>query len=203
MLNLSKGSSLNLEKNDGSALTEVAIWVDWGMIETKGFWWATSKESVDLDLSVTLLWNDKSEIDTVYFGNKSSSWIKHSWDDLSWDEESDGSDNEVITMNLSNIKSWTKYIVVHLVSYGWSAELDKLPYATARVYSTKNNVNQEKLAEYKLTELSDFKWKKGIIMWVFTKNANAVWTFKALGTPISINHPKRVSEWLANGSISI
>jgi len=194
-LDLEKGMVLDLSK-DNQQLTNILLWVDWWKIETKWFFWKSLKD-VDLDLSVTLLDDNKNEIDTIYYGKLSAQWIKHAWDDLEWDDEADDSDNEQISIDLKSINSNTKYIVAHLVSYSWD-ELDKLPYATARVYDHSNN--DDKLAEFKLTELWEFKGKKGVLLWVFYKD-NSEWKFKALGTPLNERDPKKVASWLDNWSI--
>ena len=201
-LNLKKGMVLDLKKED-KALTNVIIGADWGKIETKskwlfGFWGGeVTLSDVDLDLSVTLLDADKKEIDTVYFGHQSTKGIKHSGDDTSGDDEADDSDNEQIKINLGQLDSSTKYIVAHLVSFSGDS-LNDLPFATARVYNADNS--NEKMAEFKLTEMSDFKNKKGLLVGVFVKN-DSNWSFKALGTPLDHKHPQRVASGLADKSI--
>ena len=165
-LNLKKGMVLNLQKAD-SQLTNIILGVEWGTLERKeGLFKPAGLIDVNLDLSVTLLNANKDEVDTVYFGNLSTIGIQHIVDEFVWDEESDERDNERIIINLNKIDSSVEYIVAHLVSFS-NDPLDKLPYATARVYNSDNN--EEKLAEFKLSEMGEFKGKKGVLLGVFYK----------------------------------
>jgi tellurium resistance protein TerZ len=55
-INLIKGQKIDLRKDDGNALTNFCIGVNWGAIETKGFLGLSKKnKSIDLDLSCILI----------------------------------------------------------------------------------------------------------------------------------------------------
>ena len=122
---LEKGQRINLEKSDGSKLTEFCVGVNWGAIETSGGFFGLSKKTVDvdLDLSCVLINSSNKMCDHIYsplykpeflqhYGlpkgklDTSDRALHHSGDDLEGDKGGDdGLDNEIITVNLSKVNS--------------------------------------------------------------------------------------------------
>ncbi len=113
-INLSKGSSISLEKN-GKILTEVCIGMNWGGIIKKGFLGLSSSvEAVDLDGSVAFFDSQGMCLDTVYYRKLVSDdqAVKHSGDDRSGDsKKDDGLDNEVIQILLPKVNPDVSQIV--------------------------------------------------------------------------------------------
>lgn len=127
MINLEKGQRFNLEKNNGSKLTNFCVGCNWGAIkvteEKKGFLGfgkklVTTVKDVDLDLSCLMFDEQGQWIDHLYSPLYQFSKSKlpkgkydsldgalhHSGDDLSGDTDGDdGLDNEIITVDLTKI----------------------------------------------------------------------------------------------------
>lgn len=197
MINLEKGGRIDLTKrSDGSAIsTSIFFGANWGMIESKGFFgFGGRKEAVDLDASIVVLDSNKQELETVYFGNRTSKdgAIYHSGDDLTGDEDGDdGMDNETISVNLSKVKPSAEYLVFILNSYRHH-KFDEIPYMGLRIYTTENskpvtNPRQqiEVLAKYDLKNESHdpettFADKEAIVLgYCYRKDGS--WKFKACG----------------------
>ena len=105
-IKLEKGQRINLEKSNGSKLQNLCVGVNWGAIETKGFWGNKKMEAVDLDASCATFDDNNNALEVIYFGNLKSqnSSIMHSGDDLTGDMDGDdGLDNEVITVDLAKL----------------------------------------------------------------------------------------------------
>ena len=120
-INLQKGQRISLEKSNGSKLQNICVGINWGAIEKKGmFGFGKTKEAVDLDASCAL-YNDKKQlVDVVYFGSLKSKdgAVKHSGDDLTGDMGGDdGLDNEVITLDFSQLNPAVEYVAFVLNSF--------------------------------------------------------------------------------------
>lgn len=180
-INLSKGSSINLTKVDGSSLKNVFFGVNWGMITTKGglFGMGKTQESVDLDASCAVFDSNNKNIETVYFGNLRgcNNAIKHSGDDRSGDSSKDDSDNEVISVDLSSLPASAKTLVFFLNSYK-GHKFDKIPYSRIRVLDE----SKVSLAEYNLSGTPEFNNVSSVILAKVVKIGDS-WKFTALGEP--------------------
>ena len=183
-INLSKGQKINLKKDNGSDLNSFCIGANWGMIETKGFFGGAKKEAVDLDLSVGMFDENKNlaKENIIYFGNLNGAGVKHSGDDTGGDADGDdGLDNEVISINLSQIPSNIHQVVFVLNSYN-NQDFATIPYATIRLYEgTPERVN-EVVATYEIASDSKFA---GYVAMVLGKlyRRNGEWKFSAIGEP--------------------
>lgn len=189
-VNLTKGQSVNLTK-DGTSSTEklnkVFFGAKWGSIVHKGFlnklFGGGTTESVDLDASLLMYNKSKVLVDTVYFGNKISKdrSICHSGDDLTGTAGSEGdSDNETISINLSNVAPSVEYIVAILNSYRHH-KFDEIPYMKLRIYTGEAGHPDEVLCAYNLENNQSFKGKEAIVLGYFYRTKDG-WKFKADGT---------------------
>ena len=84
-IRLEKGQRINLEKGNGSKLTNICVGVNWGAITKKGWFGITRTEAVDLDASCAEFDAAGNVVDKVWFRHLASNdgAIKHSADDLS------------------------------------------------------------------------------------------------------------------------
>jgi tellurium resistance protein TerZ len=179
-INLKKNESINLTKTASKGLTSVCVGLDWGMI-TKGglFGMGASQESVDLDASIIIYDENKSVIDTIYYGNKTGKGIRHSGDDRGGDAVADDSDNEVITCDLTSVDPRAKTLMVVLHSFS-GQKFDAIPYTRIRVYTGTANRPSEVLGRLDLAKESAFAGKIAMVMGAIEK-INGEWNFRAIG----------------------
>jgi len=184
-INLQKGQRISLEKSNGSKLQNVCVGINWGAIEKKGmFGFGSSKEAVDLDASCALYNDSKQLNEVVYFGNLKSKngSVKHSGDDLTGDMGGDdGLDNEVITLDFSQLDASVSYVAFVLNSFR-GHDFGTIPFASIRIYEgTSKHVN-EVFATYDIANDAAFKGSVSMVMGVFYKK-NGEWKFNAIGEP--------------------
>jgi tellurium resistance protein TerZ len=184
-INLEKGQRINLEKSNGTKLQNICVGVNWGAIEKKGFF-GTKKEAVDLDASCAVYDNNKSHIDSVNFRKLISSdrAIKHSGDDLTGDlNGDDGLDNEVITLDFSNLNPSANYVAFFINSFR-GQDFKDIPFASIRIYEgTPTKVSQE-FARFDVANDATFAGSVSMVLGVFYKK-NDDWKFSAVGVPTS------------------
>ncbi|MFD2581393.1 TerD family protein [Pedobacter vanadiisoli] len=184
-INLQKGQRISLEKSNGSKLQHVCVGINWGAIEKKGlFGFGSSKEAVDLDASCALYNENKQLLEVVYFGNLKSKngSVKHSGDDLTGDMGGDdGLDNEIITLDFSQLDANVNYVAFVLNSFR-GHDFGTIPFASIRIYEgTPKRVN-EVFATYDIANGSNFAGHVSMVMGVFYKK-NGEWKFNAIGEP--------------------
>ncbi|MDQ6527751.1 TerD family protein [Flavobacterium sp. LHD-85] len=182
-INLEKGQRINLEKSNGSKLVNICVGVNWGAIEKKGFF-GTKKEAVDLDASCAVYDDKKNHIDSVNFRNLISSdrAIKHSGDDLTGDlSGDDGLDNEVITLDFSQLTPSASHVAFFINSFR-GQDFKDIPFASIRIYEgTPTRVSQE-FARYDVANDASFAGNVSMVLGVFYKR-NDDWKFSAVGVP--------------------
>ncbi|GAB3932210.1 TerD family protein [Mucilaginibacter myungsuensis] len=184
-INLEKGQRINLAKSDGAKLQNICVGINWGAIQKKGmFGFGSTTEAVDLDGSCALFSEDKRLEEVVYFGNLKSknNSVRHSGDDLTGDiGGDDGLDNEVITVELSNLPATTTYVAFVLNSFR-GQDFASIPFASIRIYEgTPKRVN-EVFAKYDIANSANFAGHVSMVLGVFYKK-NGEWKFNALGEP--------------------
>lgn len=183
-INLTKGQRINLEKSNGSKLNSICVGINWGAIEKKGWLGGVSKVAVDLDASCAVYDDSKKLREVIYFGNLKSSdgSIKHSGDDLTGDMGGDdGLDNEVITLDFSQLNPSLSYVAFVLNSFK-GQDFGTIPFASIRIYEgTPKRVN-EVFATYDIANGSGFSGHVSMVMGVFYKK-NGEWKFNAIGEP--------------------
>ncbi|QDW24221.1 TerD family protein [Pedobacter sp. KBS0701] len=184
-INLQKGQRISLEKSNGSKLQNVCVGINWGAIEKKGlFGFGSSKEAVDLDGSCALYNENKQLLEVVYFGNLKSKngSVKHSGDDLTGDMGGDdGLDNEIITLDFSQLDANVNYVAFVLNSFR-GHDFGTIPFASIRIYEGTTKRVNEVFAKYDIANGSNFAGHVSMVMGVFYKK-NGEWKFNAIGEP--------------------
>lgn len=182
-INLEKGQRINLEKSNGTKLQNICVGVNWGAIEKKGFF-GTKKEPVDLDASCAIYDDKKNHIDSVNFRKLISSdrAIKHSGDDLTGDlNGDDGLDNEVITVDFSQLSPSANHVAFFINSFR-GQDFKDIPFASIRIYEgTPTKVSQE-FARFDVANDASFAGNVSMVLGVFYKR-NEEWKFSAVGVP--------------------
>ena len=183
-ITLQKGQRISLEKEGGQALQQVCVGLNWGAIETKGFFGGLKKKAVDLDASCGVYDGDKNVLDVIYFGQLKSKdgSIVHSGDDLTGDMEGDdGLDNEIITVNLGGVSQDAQHLVFILNSFQ-GHDFGDIPHASLRIYEgTPDRVDQV-FANYDIANDPKFKGHVSMIMGRFYRHQGG-WKFAAIGDP--------------------
>lgn len=199
-INLTKGQRIDLRKSSGATLTNFCVGVNWGAIETKGFLGLTKNvTNVDLDLSCVLIDNNNNLCDHIYsplykpdllqqFGLQkgklvtSDGALRHSGDDLEGDKGGDdGLDNEIITVNLSDLQPNVTQIFFFLNNVG-KEDFSQIPYAKIRMYEGTPTHVKEVFASYNVSAESQYSGRKALIMGKLYKKENE-WKFHAIGDP--------------------
>ncbi|SHM44971.1 TerD family protein [Flavobacterium chilense] len=184
-INLEKGQRINLEKSNGTKLQNICVGVNWGAIEKKGFF-GTKKEAVDLDASCAIYDEKKNHIDSVNFRKLISNdrAVKHSGDDLTGDlNGDDGLDNEVITLDFSQLTPAANHVAFFINSFR-GQDFKDIPFASIRIYEgTPTRVSQE-FARFDIANDATFAGNVSMVLGVFYKR-NDEWKFSAVGVPTS------------------
>jgi tellurium resistance protein TerZ len=181
-LNLVKGQAINLEKSSGETLKSVNFGLNWGVIEKKGWFGMSSKESVDLDGSCAVFNKNNEILDVIYFGNLKSkdNAVKHSGDDLVGDSNGDdGRDNEIISINLEQLHRDVNQVVFILNSFR-GHDFATIPYARIRISDGLGN--KTLLAQYDVAQDEKFNGFVSMVMGKIYKDGSN-WQFRAIGEP--------------------
>ena len=179
-INLVKGQKISLVKGNGQTLTSFCVGANWGAITTKGFFGGEKKEAVDLDLSVGLFDAAKEFKGAVYYGRLSALGIIHSGDDRAGDVEGDdGLDNEVISIDLSQISDEIEHIAFVLNSFE-GQDFSTIPFAAIRLYEgTPTEVNSV-VASYNIASDAQYSGSTSMILGKLYRR-NGEWKFGAIG----------------------
>lgn len=181
-IRLEKGQRINLEKNNGSKLTNICVGVNWGAIVKKGWLGIKTTEAVDLDASCAEFDSLGNVIDKIWFRHLESNdgAIKHSGDDLTGDTDGDdGLDNEIITVDFTRLPDKVEKIAFVLNSFK-GQDFKTIPFASIRIYEgTPIKVN-EIFATYDIANDPTFAGSVSMVMGIFYKR-NGEWKFNAIG----------------------
>ena len=183
-ISLQKGQRINLEKDGGGEITQMCVGVNWGAIETKGFFGGTKKEAVDLDASCATFDINGNLLDVVYFGNLQAQGVQHSGDDLTGDMDGDdGLDNEVIVVNLQQVNPNAEQIVFVLNSFQ-GQDFKDIPFASIRLYEGSPTRVDKIFATFDIANDRKFFGSVSMVMGKLYKK-NSDWKFTAIGDPTS------------------
>lgn len=209
-IRLEKGQRINLEKNNGSKLTQFCVGCNWGAVTKKAFFGLTNKVvDVDLDLSCLLFDADGKPIDHIYsplyrFADKNIGLpngkldsidraLHHTGDDLHGDPNGDdGLDNEIITVDLNRVSPAVNSIVFFLNVYNnkeYEGDFSGVPYAYIRMFEPIMGVIngksvitgvKENFAQYDVSTKTDCAGMRGLILGKLYRR-NGEWKFNAIG----------------------
>ncbi len=176
-INLVKGQKINLKKSNGDAITKFCAGANWGVMP--------NGDAVDLDLYLASFDSNKNIVEIIGWGEEWESQngaIKHSGDDLVGDEGGDdGLDNEILTVDLSKLKSSVEKIAVFLTSFR-GQDFGTIPHAEVRIYEGTNERVTNVIANYAIGKEPSFSGHVVMILGLFYKY-NGEWKFNAIGIP--------------------
>lgn len=196
---LEKGQRINLEKTNGSKLTNFCVGCNWGAITKKSFFGLIDKVvDVDLDLSCLLFDVNGQVVDHIWSPLYNLSKAKlpqgkldtqdcalhHTGDDLTGDQNGDdGLDNEIITVDLARVNSNVNSIVFFLNIYNnedYQGDFSGIPYASIRMYEGTATKVKEVFAQYDVATRTDCVGKRALVMGKLYRH-NGEWKFAAIG----------------------
>lgn len=198
-INLEKGQRINLEKPDGTKLTQFCVGCNWGAIPVRGFLGINSgTKDVDLDLSCVMFDEQGNLCDHIYsplyrrdflqrYGmppgklDSNDRALHHSGDDLKGDEDGkdDGLDNEIITVDLSRVHPSVHQIFFFLNNVG-QEDFSQIPYASIRMYEGTPEQVKDVFASYNVSAQPQYRGMKGLIMGKLYRQ-DGDWRFSAFG----------------------
>ena len=218
-IRLEKGQRINLEKSNGSKLTQFCVGCNWGAIEeyktvSSGFLGLGTKRvkdeiDVDVDLSCVMIDANGNLVDTLYSPlYKNSFFIEaglptgkdwsndrsmyHTPDDTEGDKGGDdGLDNEIITIDLNKVAPNIDQIFFFLNIYKpKNIDFQRIPYVAIRMYEgTPQKVNSV-FAQYDVAKESQFAGKDALVMGKLYRR-NGEWKFAAIGEAFSDSNDLR------------
>ncbi len=197
-IRLEKGQRINLEKSNGSKLTEFCVGCNWGAIVSGGFLgFGKTVHDVDLDLSCVMLDADGKLVDHIYsplyrreflgrYGmppgkvDSSDHALHHSGDDRKGDQAGDdGLDNEIITVDLNRVSPKVDRIFFFLNNCG-KEDFSQIPYASIRMYEGTPQRVKEVFASYDVAAEPQFRDMTALVMGKLYRR-NGEWRFSAIG----------------------
>lgn len=201
-IKLEKGQRINLEKGNGTRLSEFCVGCNWGAITKKGFLGLFEKViDVDLDLSC-LMFDEKGDpVDHIWsplyrFGDKGvglpngklnslDNALHHTGDDLSGDKDGDdGLDNEIITVDLSQVNPSIYSMVFFLNIYNndsYKGDFSGIPYASIRMFEgSPSKAPKQVFAQYDVATKTSCVGMRALIMGKLYRQRGE-WKFAAIG----------------------
>jgi tellurium resistance protein TerZ len=196
-INLVKGQKIDLKKRDGSNLKSFCVGANWGVIEGKNIFGFKKKTAVDLDLSAFIVNQNPEESNIIFHGNLKTSGVIHSGDDRVGDTDGDdGLDNEIISIDLSNLPHGTEQVIFFLNSFE-NQDFATVPFASIRLYNgTPSRVN-EVVATYNIAKEGKFAGYVSMVLGKLYKNKGE-WKFSAIGEPTRDRNLKDTVITIAN-----
>ncbi|HVD98113.1 MAG TPA: TerD family protein [Cytophagaceae bacterium] len=181
-INLSKGSKISLVK-ENRKLEQVCIGLDWGTIKKKTLGLFTTETAVDLDASVVMFDENNRKVDVVFFNRLMSTdgSVRHSGDDRTGDSSADGSDNEIVYVNLAKVHPKISTIVFFLNSYK-GQDFQTIPYSKIRIFEGNKREVISVFATFNLSAEPAFSKKVAMIMGKLVR-LNDNWEFQTIGEP--------------------
>lgn len=198
-INLQKGQRINLEKTNGSKLTNFCVGCNWGAIVVSNgiFGFGKKVQDVDLDLSCLMI-DEKGQIcDHIYsplyrtdflqrYGlpngktDSNDYALHHSGDDLKGDlGGDDGLDNEIITVDLNRVSPNVHQIFFFLNNCG-TEDFSKIPYASIRMFEGTPTKVKEVFAQYDVAASPQYAGSLALIMGKLYRRGGE-WKFSAIG----------------------
>jgi len=207
---LKKGQRINLEKGNGSKLTNFFVGCNWGAIIKKTFFgMRTTIVDVDLDLSCLMFDAEGKPVDYIYsplfqFSHHNiglpdgklrslDGALRHTGDDLKGDQDGDdGLDNEIIMVDLNRVNPNINSIVFFLNIYNnedFKGDFSGIPYASIRMFEGtcrdlpggKLDIKvKEEYAKYDVATKDNCRGMRGLVMGKLYRR-NGEWKFNAIG----------------------
>ncbi|MGW7343077.1 TerD family protein [Streptomyces sp. NPDC054854] len=173
-VNLRKGETVNLQKNDGGSLTAVRMGLGWQAAPRRGLFGSRTPE-VDLDASA-ILFAEKQPVDVVFFRHLVSDdgSVRHTGDNLIVGGAGQG-DDEAILVDLARIPVHIDQIVFTVNSFTGQT-FQEVQNTFCRLVDESNG---QELARYTLAGGGSYT----VQIMAKVHRSGPGWSMTALGTP--------------------
>lgn len=186
-ISLAKGQKINLQKKDGSQLTNIVVGLGWKQVKQTGGFMSlfTQKADVDIDASVIML-NASGKIpskeEAIYFGHKDhpTGCVHHCGDNLVGGTMDGAEDSEQILLDLTKVPSNIERIVFVVNIYGCVARKQHFGMVENAYIRILDKGADEAIASFNLTE--DYSDKTSMIVGEIYRHSGE-WKFNAIGQP--------------------
>jgi len=173
-INLSKGQTISLKKDNDAGLTKVRMGVGWDPVKKGGFLggFFGGGNSIDLDASCVVIDANRQPIDAIWFSQLESrdGAIRHSGDNLTGDGDGD---DEVIFVDLTSLPDNVQHLVFTVNSFRGQT-FNEVENAFCRLVDDTNNTEMARLV------LSEKGEHTGLVMSVISRKGGA-WEMRAVG----------------------
>ena len=186
-ISLQKGQKIDLQKKDGSQLTNILVGLGWKEVQQKGGLMGLFKQKadVDIDASVIML-NANGKIPTkeevIFFNHKDhpSGCVHHSGDNLVGGKMGGMDDSEQILVDLTRVPQNIDRIVFVVNIYNCVQRKQHFGMVENAYIRIVDKGAGETIASYNLTE--DYSGKTSMVVGEIYRRGDG-WKFNAIGQP--------------------
>ena len=186
-ISLQKGQKIDLQKKDGSQLTNILVGLGWKEVQQKGGLMGLFKQKadVDIDASVIML-NANGKIPTkeevIFFNHKDhpSGCVHHCGDNLVGGKMGGMDDSEQILVDLTRVPQNIDRIVFVVNIYNCVQRKQHFGMVENAYLRIVDKGAGETIASYNLTE--DYSGKTSMVVGEIYRRGDG-WKFNAIGQP--------------------
>ena len=186
-ISLQKGQKIDLQKKDGSQLTNILVGLGWKEVQQKGGLMGLFKQKadVDIDASVIML-NANGKIPTkeevIFFNHKDhlSGCVHHCGDNLVGGKMGGMDDSEQILVDLTRVPQNIDRIVFVVNIYNCVQRKQHFGMVENAYIRIVDKGAGETIASYNLTE--DYSGKTSMVVGEIYRRGDG-WKFNAIGQP--------------------
>lgn len=186
-ISLQKGQKIDLQKKDGSQLTNILVGLGWKEAKRSGGLMGIFKQKVDVDIdaSVLMLGEDgkiPSKEEVIFFNHKEhpTKCIHHCGDNLVGGKMGGMEDSEQVQVDLTKVPQNIARIVFVVNIYDCINRKQHFGLVEDAYIRIVDKGNNETIASYNLTE--DYSGKTSMIVGEIYRSNNT-WKFNAVGQP--------------------
>lgn len=184
-ISLQKGQKINLQKEDGSQLTNILVGLGWQQVKQAGGLMGIFKQKaeVDIDASVIMVGADgkiPSKNEVIFFNNKDhpSRCVHHCGDNLVGGKMGGMEDSEQVLVDLNLVPETIERIIFVVNIYDCVKRKQHFGMVENAYIRIVDKGASQTIASYNLTE--DYDGKTSMIIGEIYRNAGA-WKFNAIG----------------------
>lgn len=186
-ISLQKGQKIDLQKKDGSQLTNILVGLGWKEAKQSGGLLGMFKQKVDVDIdaSVIMVGADgkiPSKEEVIFFNHKDhpTACVHHCGDNLVGGKMGGMDDSEQVLVDLTRVPQNIDRIIFVVNIYDCVKRKQHFGMVENAYIRIVDKGADETIASYNLTE--DYSGKTSLIVGEIYRNANT-WKFNAMGQP--------------------
>lgn len=184
-ISLQKGQKIDLQKKDGSQLTNILVGLGWKEVQQSGGLLGLFKQKVDVDIDASVIMLNKngkltSADEVIFFNNKDhpSGCIHHCGDNLVGGKMGGMEDSEQIKIDLSKVPASIARLVFVVNIYECVKRKQHFGMVENAYIRIVDEGANETIASYNLTE--DYSGKTDMLVGEICRQDGA-WKFNAVG----------------------